>query len=64
MLTRFNDWASGIMRALGMGRMPKALREEAGAEGLRIFDTREEIVIVGGRTREVGFVRFPHRWLD
>lgn len=31
-------------------------------EGMRVFDTVEGAFSVGGRTREVGLVRLPHRW--
>ncbi len=33
-------------------------------EGLRLFDTVEREFMVGGATRELGFVRLPHRWED
>jgi lipopolysaccharide transport system ATP-binding protein len=32
-------------------------------EGMRLFDTVERSVQVSGRTRELGVVRLPHRWL-
>ena len=33
-------------------------------EGVRIFDRRETAFIISGNTKESGFVRLPHRWLD
>ncbi len=32
------------------------------SEGMRVFDTVESTFTVIGRTREIGFVRLPHRW--
>jgi len=34
----------------------------ADPEGLRVFDTREVPLVVTGESRELGFVRLPHRW--
>ena len=34
----------------------------ADPEGMRIFDTREVPLVVTGESREMGFVRLPHRW--
>ncbi|MFN3628955.1 MAG: polysaccharide ABC transporter ATP-binding protein [Casimicrobiaceae bacterium] len=31
-------------------------------EGLRLFDTVEREFMLGGATRELGFVRLPHQW--
>lgn len=31
-------------------------------EGLRLFDTVEREFMIGGATRELGFVRLPHHW--
>jgi lipopolysaccharide transport system ATP-binding protein len=33
-------------------------------EGLRLFDTLDREVEVGGQAREYGLVRLPHRWLE
>jgi lipopolysaccharide transport system ATP-binding protein len=33
-------------------------------ESVRMFDTVERVLVVRGATREIGLVRFPHRWLD
>ena len=33
-------------------------------EGVRIFDRRETVFNISGNTKETGFVRLPHRWLD
>jgi lipopolysaccharide transport system ATP-binding protein len=33
-------------------------------EGLRLFDTVERPLLVGGEAREFGLVRLPHRWGD
>ena len=32
--------------------------------GLRMFDTRELVVTVRGKTRDHGLVRLEHRWLS
>jgi lipopolysaccharide transport system ATP-binding protein len=32
-------------------------------EGVRLFDHVERSLIVGGQSRELGFVRLPHRWV-
>jgi lipopolysaccharide transport system ATP-binding protein len=34
------------------------------AEGLRVFDRMEKTFTVKGKTKESGYVRLPHRWLD
>ena len=31
-------------------------------EGVRLFDCVERSFVVTGTTREMGFVRLPHRW--
>ena len=31
-------------------------------EGVRLFDHVEQTITVTGATRELGFVRLPHRW--
>jgi lipopolysaccharide transport system ATP-binding protein len=36
----------------------------ADPEGMRIFDTCEVPLVVTGESREMGFVRLPHRWHD
>ena len=36
----------------------------ADPEGLRVFDTREVPLVVTGESRELGFVRLPHRWQE
>lgn len=33
-------------------------------EGLRLFDTAEMVFSVAGNTKEVGYIRLPHEWLD
>lgn len=45
--------------------MPGGYRLRAHAldpEGLRLFDTVEREFMIGGATRELGFVRLPHHW--
>jgi len=31
-------------------------------EGLRMFDTATQDLIIRGESREMGMVRLPHRW--
>jgi lipopolysaccharide transport system ATP-binding protein len=33
-------------------------------EGMRVFDRREMTFTISGNTKEAGFVRLPHHWLD
>ncbi len=33
-------------------------------EGVRLFDTAEMVFSVAGNTKEVGYIRLPHEWLD
>jgi lipopolysaccharide transport system ATP-binding protein len=33
-------------------------------EGVRLFDTREMVFTITGNTKEVGYIRLPHEWLD
>ena len=33
-------------------------------EGVRLFDNVERAFVVAGASREMGFVRLPHRWHD
>ena len=33
-------------------------------EGVRLFDTAETVFTVAGNTKEVGYIRLPHEWLD
>ena len=33
-------------------------------EGVRLFDTSELVFTVAGNTKEVGYIRLPHEWLD
>jgi len=33
-------------------------------EGVRLFDTAEKVFTVAGNTKEVGYIRLPHEWLD
>jgi len=33
-------------------------------EGLRVFDNRQMAFTVNGDTKEVGYIRLPHKWLD
>jgi len=33
-------------------------------EGMRVFDRREMTFTISGNTKEAGFVRLPHNWLD
>lgn len=33
-------------------------------EGLRLFDTRETVFIISGETKEAGYIRLTHVWLD
>jgi len=33
-------------------------------EGVRVFDSREVIFTITGKTKEVGYVRLQHEWLD
>jgi lipopolysaccharide transport system ATP-binding protein len=32
-------------------------------EGVRVFDSRETAFTISGNTKEVGYVRLPHKWL-
>jgi lipopolysaccharide transport system ATP-binding protein len=33
-------------------------------EGMRVFDNRQVAFTVTGETKEVGYIRLPHEWLD
>ena len=33
-------------------------------EGLRVFDNRQMAFVIAGETKEVGYIRLPHQWLD
>jgi lipopolysaccharide transport system ATP-binding protein len=33
-------------------------------EGVRVFDNREMVFTITGNTKEVGYIRLPHEWLD
>lgn len=33
-------------------------------EGVRVFDSREVIFTISGKTKEVGYIRLQHEWLD
>lgn len=33
-------------------------------EGVRIFDNRQIAFLIAGETKEVGYIRLPHEWLD
>ena len=33
-------------------------------EGVRIFDNRQITFLITGETKEVGYIRLPHEWLD
>ena len=33
-------------------------------EGVRLFDTSETVFTITGNTKEVGYIRLPHEWLD
>jgi hypothetical protein len=33
-------------------------------EGMRVFDTMEQTFRVTGSSREMGFLRLSHEWLD
>jgi len=33
-------------------------------EGLRVFDNRQTTFVVTGDTKEAGYIRLPHEWLD
>ena len=33
-------------------------------EGVRVFDNREMAFIITGNTKEVGYIRLPHEWVD
>lgn len=33
-------------------------------EGMRVFDNRQLTFVITGETREVGYIRLPHQWLD
>jgi hypothetical protein len=33
-------------------------------EGLRVFDNRQLTFMITGDTKEVGYIRLPHEWLD
>ncbi len=33
-------------------------------EGVRLFDTCETVFTITGNTKEVGYIRLPHEWLD
>jgi lipopolysaccharide transport system ATP-binding protein len=48
-----------------MALLPGRYRVRAHAldpEGVRLFDNVEHTFTVTGVTRELGFVRLPHRW--
>jgi lipopolysaccharide transport system ATP-binding protein len=33
-------------------------------EGIRVFDSRQLPFMISGNTKEVGYIRLPHEWLD
>jgi lipopolysaccharide transport system ATP-binding protein len=33
-------------------------------EGVRVFDNRQMSFMITGDTKEVGYIRLPHKWLD
>lgn len=33
-------------------------------EGLRVFDSRQMAFVITGETKEVGYIRLPHQWMD
>lgn len=33
-------------------------------EGIRVFDSRQMPFMISGNTKEVGYIRLPHEWLD
>ena len=33
-------------------------------EGMRVFDSRQVAFVITGETREVGYIRLPHKWMD
>ena len=33
-------------------------------EGVRVFDNREMAFVITGNTKEVGYIRLPHEWVD
>jgi lipopolysaccharide transport system ATP-binding protein len=33
-------------------------------EGLRVFDSQQMPFMISGNTKEVGYIRLPHEWLD
>lgn len=33
-------------------------------EGMRVFDNRQMTFVITGETREVGYIRLPHQWMD
>ncbi len=33
-------------------------------EGVRLFDSCEQVFTITGNTKEVGYIRLPHEWLD
>ncbi len=33
-------------------------------EGLRVFDSRQMAFVITGDTKEVGYIRLPHQWMD
>ena len=33
-------------------------------EGVRVFDNRQIAFLISGETKEVGYIRLPHEWLD
>lgn len=33
-------------------------------EGMRVFDNRQMAFVITGDTKEVGYIRLPHKWMD
>jgi len=33
-------------------------------EGMRVFDNRQMTFVITGETKEVGYIRLPHEWMD
>ena len=55
------------LRFTGIGLLPGSYNlrgHSMDPEGVRLFDTAEMVFTVSGNTKEVGYIRLPHEWLD
>lgn len=64
MLTRLNDFVNGFTKRIGLGKMPRVLREEAQSEGLRLLDESVAVIIRYRKYRSRGtyFGNKRHGW--